>query len=274
MIIFSHANSYGAGTYRRLFDGFKAAGHEVEAVARFGHDSRYSVGRNWRGMANELIALIDRQRQDRLWLVGHSMGGYLSLIAAGQRPQRLHGIVLLDSPILSGWKSGLISVLKAAGQMRRFSPASVSSRRRDRWPTIEHVHQHFSSKPLFARWHPDVLRDYIDTGTEPDTGIADGAARRLSFRRDVETSIYATLPHWLDAYLHRHPPGAPVAFVGGRNSREVRQAGLVATRRLTQGHLSWLDGSHLFPFELPDETVIEVLHWFSRLQNKQQANLR
>jgi pimeloyl-ACP methyl ester carboxylesterase len=274
MIIFSHANSYGAGTYRRLFDGFKVAGHEVEAVARFGHDSRYPVGRNWRGMANELIALIDHLGEERVWLVGHSMGGYLSLIAAGQRPLRLNGVVLLDSPILSGWKSGLISVLKASGQMRRFSPAAVSSKRRDRWPSIEQVHQHFSSKPLFAKWHPDVLRDYIDTGTEPDAENVEVTARRLSFRRDVETSIYATLPHWLDAYLHRHPPGALVAFVGGRDSREVRQAGLVAIRRLTQGRLSWVDGSHLFPFERPDETVIEVLNWFARLRSDQQAILK
>lgn len=266
MIIFSHANSYGAGTYRRLFSGFKAAGHEVAAVARYGHDSRYPVGRNWRGMTSELIALIDSVGDERVWLVGHSMGGYLSLIAAGQRPERLHGIVLLDSPILSGWKSGLISVLKAAGQMRRLSPAAVSIKRRDRWPSSEHVQRHFSVKPLFACWHPDVLRDYVETGTEPDPGEPAGSARRLSFHREIESAIYATLPHWLDAYLHRHPPGAPVAFVGGRHSREIRQVGLAATRRLTQGRLSWMEGSHLFPFERPDETVAEVLDWIARLR--------
>jgi pimeloyl-ACP methyl ester carboxylesterase len=47
------------------------------------------------------------------------MGGYLSLLAAGQRPQRVRGIVLLDSPVVYGWKSKLISVVKAAGQMQQ-----------------------------------------------------------------------------------------------------------------------------------------------------------
>lgn len=274
MIVFSHANSFGAGTYRRLFSGLNAAGHEVAAVARYGHDSRYSVDRNWRGMANELIALIDSIENERVWLVGHSMGGYLSLSAAVQRPERLYGVVLLDSPILSGWKSGLVSLVKAAGQMRRLSPARVSIRRRDHWPSIEHVLRHFSGKPMFARWHPEVLRDYVETGTEPDPDDPEGIARRLSFHREVESAIYATIPHWLDAYLRRHPLAVPVAFMGGRHSRETRQVGLAATRRITQGRVSWMEGSHLFPFERPDETVAELLNWFARLKPGQKRDAK
>jgi hypothetical protein len=43
MIVFSHANSYGATTYSQLFDGWRAAGHEVAAVEHFGHDLRFPV---------------------------------------------------------------------------------------------------------------------------------------------------------------------------------------------------------------------------------------
>lgn len=180
-IVFSHANSYPAGTYRHLFEGWRAAGHEVLAVERYGHDARYPVGRNWLGMARQLVDLIDGQAAPRVWLVGHSMGGYLSLMAAGKRPQRIRGIVLLDSPLVSGWKAGVVSVLKATGQMRRVSPAAVAEKRRDRWPAIEAVHTHFAAKKMFARWHPDVLRDYVHSGTEPDPADAAGLARRLAF---------------------------------------------------------------------------------------------
>jgi putative endonuclease len=41
MIVFSHANSFGAATYGRLFDGWRAAGHEVAAVEHFGHDAQF-----------------------------------------------------------------------------------------------------------------------------------------------------------------------------------------------------------------------------------------
>jgi len=266
MIVFSHGNSYSASTYRQLFDGWRAAGHEVAAVEHFGHDTRFPVDRSWRGMTHQLTTLIDSQPEPRLWLVGHSMGGYLSLLAAGQRPERVRGIVLLDSPIVYGWKSGLISVAKAAGQMRRLSPASVAVKRRDRWPNLVEVHRHFAKKPMFARWHPAVLDDYIHFGTEQDPADSAGTGRRLKFRPEIEAEIYSTVPHRLVSYLRLHPPGGPVAFVGGTRSREIRQVGLAATQRLTQGRISWLEGSHLFPFEHPEETVREVLAWMERLE--------
>jgi pimeloyl-ACP methyl ester carboxylesterase len=265
MIIFSHANSYSASTYGRLFEGWRAAGQEVAAVEHFGHDSQFPVDRSWRGMTQQLTALMDSQPEGRLWLVGHSMGGYLSLLAAGQRPGRVRGIVLLDSPVVYGWKSGLISVVKATGQMWRMSPAAAAVRRRDRWPDLGEAHRHFAVKPMFASWHPDVLDDYIRYGTEQDPADSSGTGRRLKFRPRIEAEIYSTVPHRLVSYLRLHPPGGPVAFVGGRRSREIRQVGLAATRRVTQGRISWMEGSHLFPFEQPDETVREVLGWMQRL---------
>jgi pimeloyl-ACP methyl ester carboxylesterase len=265
MIVFSHANSYGADTYRRLFSGWRAAGHEVAAVGHFGHDARFPVDRRWRGMTQQLSALIDSLPEPRLWLVGHSMGGYLSLLAAGQRPERVRGIVLLDAPVVYGWKSGLIGAIKVAGQMRRMSPAAVAEQRRDCWPNLQEVHRHFAAKPMFARWHPEVLKDYIRFGTESDPADASGVGRRLGFRPAIEAEIYSTVPHRLLSYMRLHPPGAPVAFIGGRNSREIQLVGLAATRRVTKGRITWLEGSHLFPFERPDETVREVLTWMERL---------
>ena len=265
MIVFSHANSYSAATYRQLFDGWRAAGHEVAAVEHFGHDAQFPVDRRWRGMTHQLTALIDGLPPPRLWLVGHSMGGYLSLLAAGQRPERVRGIVLLDSPIVYGWKSGLIGVVKAVGQMRRVSPASVAIKRRDRWPDLFEAHRHFAAKPMFARWHPEILNDYVRFGTEQDPADSGGPGRRLSFRPAIEAEIYSTVPHRLVSYLRLHPPGGPVAFIGGSRSREIRQAGMAATHRVAQGRVSWLEGSHLFPFEKPEETVREVLDWMQRL---------
>jgi pimeloyl-ACP methyl ester carboxylesterase len=265
MIVFSHANSYSASTYRQLFEGWRAAGHEVAAVEHFGHDTQFPVDRRWRGMTQQLTTLIDSLPQPRLWLVGHSMGGYLSLLAAGQRPERVRGIVLLDSPVLHGWKAGLISVAKATGQMGRLSPAAVAVKRRDRWPDLGEAHRHFAAKSMFARWHPAILNDYIHHGTEQDPDDRSGKTRRLKFRPEIEAEIYSTVPHRLVPYLRLHPPGGPVAFIAGTRSREVRQVGLAATHRITQGRISWMEGSHLFPFEQPEETVREVLKWMQQL---------
>jgi len=156
-------------------------------------------------------------------------------------------------------------VIKAAGQMDRISPAAVARKRRDRWPDLGEVHGHFAAKPLFSRWHPAVLDDYVRHGTEPDPADQSGISRRLKFRPEIEAEIYSTVPHRLVPYMRLHPPGAPVAFIAGTRSREVRQAGLGATQRITRGRISWIEGSHLFPFEQPGKTVDAVLGWIARL---------
>lgn len=268
MIVFSHANSFSAATYGRLFAAWRAAGHEVAAIEHFGHDPNYPVDPRWQGMTRQLVKLIDGLAADEIWLVGHSMGGYLSLLAASQRPRRARGIVLLDSPLIHGWKSGIVGFAKLSRQMTRVSPAAGALRRRDHWPSLGAVRQHFANKPLFASWHPAVLDDYVHHGTQP---LANGDARQLRFRPEIEASIYASVPHRLVPYLRQHPPGAPVAFIAGTRSREMRQVGLAATERLCEGRVAWVEGSHLFPFERPDETAAAVLDWMARLDSSAVA---
>ena len=59
----------------------------------------------------------------------------------------------------------------------------------------------------------------------------------------------------------RQPPSFPVAFIAGTRSKELRQVGLAGTRQLAGDRISWVQGSHLFPFERPAQTVAEVLKW-------------
>ena len=95
--------------------------------------------------------------------------------------------------------------------------------------------------------------------------------QRLSFQREIETAIYNSLPHHIPRLLRLHPLHCPLAFVRGTESVEVRQVGLTATRRLTQGRMSALPGGHLFPFEKPAETAAEVLRWIEVFEGLPQG---
>ncbi len=259
-IVFSHANGFPAGTYRQHFALWRQAGFDVQAVEQFGHDPRYPVTPNWPHLRDELLAHIDRIAQGPVWLVGHSLGGFLSLMAAAHRPGLACGVVMLDSPILPPVLSRAVQFAQATGVGQRFSPGAVSKRRREHWPDAEAAYQHFARKPAFARWAPGVLRDYIDAGTAP---VSDGL--RLKFRREVETAIYDALANHIGRLLKREPLSCPLAFVAGTESTEVRQVGLKVTTRVAAGRVSWLPGSHLFPFERPAETAAEVLRWLDVL---------
>ncbi|MFN3417205.1 MAG: alpha/beta fold hydrolase [Caldimonas sp.] len=261
-IVFSHANGFPAGTYRKLFEAWREAGYTVHAVEKFGHDPRYPVTSNWPHLRNQLIHFIEREVGEPVWLVGHSLGGYLSLLAAAKRNDLAQGVVLLDSPIVYGLKAHGVRLFKAAGLIQRVSPGRVSRQRRTSWASEEEALRHFASKPNFAVWDPEVLRDYIRAGTHPL-----GGRRVLSFRREVETAIYNSLPHHLHWLLRRRPLPCPVAFVGGTRSVEVKQVGLRGTEQVVQGRLQWIEGSHLFPFEKPEEAARAVLQWLQRFEH-------
>jgi len=108
-IVFSHANSFPAGTYRILFNALRERGFEVHAIERYGHDPRYPVTNNWIHLVEQLAdhaADLQQRTGERAFLVGHSLGGYLSIMAAARRPELARGVLLLDSPLVGGWKAG------------------------------------------------------------------------------------------------------------------------------------------------------------------------
>jgi pimeloyl-ACP methyl ester carboxylesterase len=255
-LLFAHANGYPAGTYRTLFEAWRAAGWHVLAPPMLGHDPRYPVSSNWPHLRDELVDHWRIHAAARpVWLVGHSLGGFLCLLAACRQPGMALGVVLLDAPIVGGWRAHSVRVMKASGLMGRVSPGRVARRRRTQWPGTDAMHAHFLAKPTFERWDPRVLRDYVESGAVPDPG----GGVRLRFDRDVEGRIYDALPHHLDGELRRHPPPCPVAFIGGRQSVEVHRVGLLQTRRLVGPRLRLLEGSHLFPMEHPDAAAGAVL---------------
>jgi pimeloyl-ACP methyl ester carboxylesterase len=126
------------------------------------------------------------------------------------------------------------------------------------WANAQEAYAHFASKRMFARWHPQVLHDYVEHGTYT-TATPQGEKRLLRFDRDVETTIYNTLPHNLDRLLRRHPLQCPAAFIGGTESEEMGQVGMAMTHKLVgktpSPRLQMVEGSHLFPMEKPLETA-------------------
>lgn len=256
LIIFSHANSFPAATYAVLFRNLRSRGFTVRAVDKFGHDEKYPVTNNWRHLVQQLHDFAQPEvtrHGEPAFLVGHSLGGFLSLMCAARHPQLARGVLLLDSPLLGGWRATALGAIKRTQLVGSVSPGRVSRRRKNRWPSVDAAFEHFSHKRVFAHWDQQVLHDYVAHCTHEEDG-----ERVLSFDRDIETLIYNTLPDNLDALLKRHPLKCGVAFIGGRASEEMKQVGTAMTQQVTRGRMIMLDGSHLFPMEKPVATAAAI----------------
>ena len=265
LVIFSHGNSFPASTYGVLLRSLEARGFQVKAIEKFGHDPAYPVTSNWPHLVQQLA---DFTAQEVLtcgqgaFLVGHSLGGFLSLMCAARHPElggkALRGVLLLDSPLIGGWRATALGVAKRAKLVGSISPGAISRKRRNLWLGKDEVFAHFRSKKTFARWDDQVLRDYIEHGTHdaPDQSAnATENRRHLSFDRNIETAIYNTLPDNLDKIVKQHPLKCPASFIGGRQSTEMKQVGMGLTEKVTKGRIMMLDGSHLFPMEKPIATA-------------------
>lgn len=102
----------------------------------------------------------------------------------------------------------------------RLGPDAVARRRHRQWPSREAAHAHFAVKPLFARWHPQVLRDHTE------------------------------------ANMHN---GLPAGLLAGRDSQEMRQCGWGHSRSVFGQNLIVVDGDPLFPMQHPLATAQRVL---------------
>lgn len=120
-LIFSHGNSFPASTYRVMLDSLRNRGFDIDAIEKFGHDPKYPVTDNWPHLVQQL-ADFAQARADcagaLVLLVGHSLGGFLSLMCAALHPALAKGVVLLDSPLIGGWRAGTINLMKRTPLMK------------------------------------------------------------------------------------------------------------------------------------------------------------
>jgi pimeloyl-ACP methyl ester carboxylesterase len=257
LLHFTHGNSYPSGSYGRLL-GELGRDFDVRTTDMLGHDPRYPVDDNWHALVDELIAQLECYAEPAI-LVGHSLGGAIGMLAAWRRPELARCVVMLDSPVVAGWRAHAWRLVKALGLGRKLSPGGVAERRRNVWPSRQAAWDHFIAKPIFQAWAPGALDDYLEHGLKPHPeGV------QLRFDREVEAAIYSSLPHDMAAVL-RQPFPVPVGFIAGTRSEELRQAGMASTRKLVGENLVTIEGTHLYPMESPQLTAQLTREMIERL---------
>lgn len=245
---FSHANGFPAASYHK-FLGYLESDFRIGSIDCIGHDPAYPVTDGWPHLVAQLVDYLSTHCRAPVVGMGHSLGGYLTFMAAVQRPELFKCIILLDAPIIGHFKGTAFGMLKRLGLVDRITPAHATRERRRVWPSVEDMIAHFRRRKIFRNFDPDCLRDYAVRGTSHE-----GGGVRLLFDPEIEYQIYRSVPHDLVYYCNRLK--LPAGFIGGRHSNVLHQVGLANTRRNFK--LRRIEGGHLFPFERPQAAAEAV----------------
>ena len=236
--------------FERLEDRYR-----IESIEAIGMDPRFPPAEGWKLLVAQLIGRLERHRKPVL-AVGHSLGGYLSFLAAVRRPDLLRAVILLDAPIIGPIKGRLLGATKRFGIVDRVTPAGATRDRRSAWASLAEAERHFRTRRLFRGFAPECLRDYVRHGLAERDG-----ALHLKIDPAIEYGIYRTIPHGMHRYL-KHLR-VPAGFIGGADSDVVKRTGLAPMR----GRFEFmkLPGGHLFPFEHPREAARAIIEMAGRL---------
>ncbi len=246
-IHFAHANGFPAQTYNKLFS-FLENEFSIGFIERHGHNSEFPVTDGWRFLKDELCVEIEDRYTEKIIGIGHSLGGILHFLNAVERPELYRQLILLDSPLMSRLSEFGFRLMKATGRWKKTPLVRQTDFRRNFWASKDEAFGHFKRKAKFAAFDEDVLRDYVRHGTvETDSGV------KLLFDPAVESKIYQTLAHGFAKYRKRLT--VPTVYIGGTNSREAKAARLKFMQKNFPVDFYFIEGTHLFPFEKPEETA-------------------
>ena len=253
---FSHANGFPAPAYG-AFLGEISRRYRVGWIDAIGTDPRFPVTDGWPHLVEQLIAVIEREcRGEPVYGVGHSLGGYLTFMAAASRPELFHAIVMLDAPVIGPVRGRVLAATKRLGIVDRITPAAATRERRSAWADAEQAKAHFRSRALFRHFSEECLDDYVRHGLVTGRG-----GLRLLIEPSVEAAIYRTIPH--DMGRHLRALRTPAGFIGGARSDVVKRVGLAPMRK--KFVLRRVPGGHLFPFEHPREAAAALVELLASL---------
>ncbi len=259
-IHFAHANGFPGACYRKFYANL-APFYQVTYVAAVGHNPDYPVTDNWDYLVQELILDIEKHHRQPIIGVGHSLGGVLHFMASNVRPDLYKATVLLDSPLFSPSKFAMIRVAKWLGTIDRITPAARTKNRQNKWPNAKAVMDYLKERPLFAHFDPDCLADYVEYGMDhTKQGV------QLKFAREIEYTIYRTIPHTIGTSAHRR--AVPTGLLYGKTTNVIQPRDIAYMQNVLHIETQATEGGHLFPFEHPAQAANDLGIVIQRLLSK------
>lgn len=257
-LVFAHANGYPPGSYRRLLELLSAQCHVTAVRHRPLWGEPQPPSRlHWQLFADDLTDALRATQQAPVWLLGHSLGAVVGLLAAAREPALFRGLILLD-PVFLPTRFVIAMAMTPRSRLQRMPMIRRALSRPETFTDEQAAFEFYRGRRAFSGLDDDVLRDYVAAST----GAADDDGIRLLFPPAWEAGIYGSTP-WVWPALKR--VSMPVLGLRGKDSQILSAAVLRRWKRVQkQAELHTTPGGHLFPLEHPQDTAARTTDFLDR----------
>lgn len=253
-VVMSHGTGLHAWTWLSLARSFEGRAR-VLAIDHRGHgdSAKNATDWSWDAMARDLAAFVAALGLERPFVVGHSMGGAVALLAEAAHPGLFRGAVLVDPIVMPAGAYQMTPTLETQPMARR------TVRRREVWDSTDQALESYAARPPFASWRRKELETYVRHAFEPDPA---GGGVRLKCPARIEAAIYLG-GHAVDPWPLLPGIAMPTLVVQGSlaDTRGAVDAPRIAAT-LPHGSFAEVEGAtHFLPMDRPDE-LAALVHEF------------
>jgi 3-oxoadipate enol-lactonase len=246
-VLLVHGFPFDRAMWRFQVGPLTAAGYRVVVAELPGFGRMEELGKppapldSVDAMGAELWRLLDRLRIAKAVVAGFSMGGYVALAMAAQAPQRLLGLVLLDTR----------------------AEADTDAGRAKRDETIAQV-QAQGTRALAAA----MMANQLTEATRASERLLAEEVRAMMLRQPKAT-VAAALKAMRDRPDRRDLlptlPAPVLVLVGDQDKVTPLDSAKTMLGAARQGELKVVEGAaHLSPMERPDDVNEALLDWLRR----------
>ena len=197
--------------------------------------------------ATDMIAVLDALGIERIPVIGHSMGGFVSVVLAHQHPERVTRVVLIDGGLPLDVPAGLTPEQLVAAIL-----GPTAERLSKRWPDAAgYTAEFWRDHPAFADAWSEELEAYIAYDLVPDGELLRPAT---SFQTTIDDTIDmntgTALPEALAEIRH------PMLFLSVPRGLQNEEPGLYAPEHLADVLAALPSVRHIALDDLNHYTVV------------------
>lgn len=261
-LIMLHATGFSPWLWHPLA-GALARSFRVVAPSLCNHRHRdpRQGGISWALLAEDIVRLCEAQHLEHPYLVGHSMGATIQLLAHGHLGLPAAALVLIEPVVFpEGFYRSPVAL-----ETHPFAVRALQ--RTNHWHDIAEARAYLHSRPLFQGWTEAALDLYL----HHDLTEAAGGGLHLACPPEQEAALFLGGTH-LDPGPSLARVACPVLLLEGAES-ELR--GMLDFERVCSllpacEHRRIQGAGHLIPMERPDAVRQEIETFLAPLRAREE----